>query len=61
MKPKILKQEKSYQTHTFLIDLSMCASGPGKGLLTAKEPRSSITVFCKRKMDEKGQITNRTD
>lgn len=46
---KRIKQDKSYQSHTLLIDLSMLASCPGKGLVTAEEPRSSIEVFYKRK------------
>lgn len=44
---------------TFFIDLSKFASGPGKGLVTAKEPRSSIIVFyMEKEICEKDMFKN---
>jgi len=31
---------------TFFNDFNIAPSGPGKGLATANEPRSSMIVFC---------------
>lgn len=47
-----VQQNKKFRRNelTFLTDLSRLASGPGKGVVTASEPRSSMMVFYRQEV-----------
>jgi hypothetical protein len=42
------RRDTTINMNTFFIDLSKLASGPGMGLATEKELRSSTIKFCTR-------------